>query len=140
MEELSVSEWNNKIIDEFRANDGVVGGNFERIPLLLLHHLGARTNTERVSPLAYQAVDGGYAVFASKGGSDTHPHWLHNLRANPDTKIEVGTETVAVRAREASGDEYDAIWEKQKADFPFFAGYEAKTARSYIPVVVLERV
>lgn len=135
-----MSEWNTKIIDEFRANGGVVGGNFEGLPLLLLHHIGARTNTERVNPLAYQAVDGGYAIFASKGGSDTNPHWLHNLRANPDTKVEVGTETVAVRAREATGDEYHTIWEKQKADVPFFARYEAKTARSHIPVVVLERV
>ncbi len=130
---------NDDIIDEFRANDGVVGGYFTGFPLLLLHHKGARSGTERVNPLAYQALDDGYAVFASKGGADDNPAWFHNVIANPETQVEVGTETVAVRAHEARDEEYDRIWNKQKADYATFGEYESKTARAYIPVVVLAR-
>jgi len=125
-------------IDEFRANDGKVGGMFEGAPLLLLHHVGAKTGTERVNPLMYQVVDGGYAVFASANGADADPDWFHNVQANPDTKIEVGAETVFVTVRVAEGDEHDRIWNSQKQDWPQFAEYEVKTARSVIPVVVLE--
>ena len=135
-----MSDWNQRLIDEFRANEGKVGGIFEGRPLLLLHHVGAKTGVQRVSPLMYQAVDGGYAVFASKAGADTNPHWFHNLKANPETEIEVETELVAVRARIAGGDEYDRLWTKQKRDWPHFAEYERKTARERIPVVVLERI
>jgi deazaflavin-dependent oxidoreductase (nitroreductase family) len=134
-----LSDWNKQIIDEFRENDGKVGGRFEGRPLLLLHHTGARTATKRVTPLMYQEVDGGYAVFASKAGADSNPDWYHNVKANPDTRVEVGTETVDVRARLAEGDEYEQIWEKQKSDYPFFADYESKTARDRIPVIVLDR-
>ena len=132
--------WNRKTIEEFRANGGKVGGVFARAPLLLLHHVGARTGTPRVSPLMYQAVSGGYAVFASKGGADTNPDWFHNLKANPETKIEVGDELVAVVARVADGDEHDRIWTKQTEEWPQFAVYERKTAREVIPVVVLEAI
>jgi deazaflavin-dependent oxidoreductase (nitroreductase family) len=135
-----VSDWNRSIVDEFRANGGNVGGMFEGAPLLLLHHTGAKTNVERVSPLMYQAVDGGYAVFASKGGAETNPDWFYNLKANPETKVEVGTERVAVVARIADGEDHDRIWSKQKRDWPQFAEYERKTARDIIPVVVLERI
>ena len=138
-QETKLSDWNSQIIDEFRENGGKVGGPFEGRPLLLLHHKGARTGTERVTPLMYQAVDGGYAVFASKGGADSNPDWYHNVKANPDTSVEVGTEVVDVEARVAEGDEYERIWEKQKSDYSFFAEYEAKTARDNIPVVVLDR-
>lgn len=131
---------NAAIIDEFRANEGVVGGYFAHVRLLLLHHKGARTGIERVNPLATQPVDGGWAIFASKGGADDHPAWYHNLLAQPDVSVEVGTQTFAVRAREAVGDEYDRIWSKQKADVPQFAEYERKTARDRIPVIVLERI
>lgn len=134
-----MSDWNRKIIDEFRENGGKVGGRFEGRPLLLLHHRGARTGNERVTPLMYQPVDGGYAVFASKAGADSNPDWYHNVRANPDARVEVGTEMVDVEARLAGGDEYERIWEKQKSDYSFFAEYEAKTARDHIPVVVLDR-
>lgn len=132
--------WNDDVIAEFRANDGVVGGGYAGKPILLLHHVGARTATERVSPLMYQAVDGGYAVFASKAGADQHPGWYHNLLANPATEVEVGVDTVAVKAREIHGDEYERIWERQKADWPQFAGYEEKTGRERIPALVLERI
>jgi deazaflavin-dependent oxidoreductase (nitroreductase family) len=135
-----VSEWNANIIDEFRANGGKVGGVFEGAPLLLLHHLGAKTGTERVTPLMYRPLDTGYAVFASKGGAHDNPDWFHNLRAHPDIKIEVGTETVAVTARIAVGAEHDQIWANQKRDWPQFAEYEKNTNREVIPVVVLEPV
>jgi deazaflavin-dependent oxidoreductase (nitroreductase family) len=88
----------------------------------------------------YQLVDGGYAVFASKAGADTNPDWFHNLKANPATKIEVGTEAIEVKARIAVGVEHDSIWSIQKTRFPTFAEYEEKTARDHIPVVVLEVV
>ncbi len=131
---------NTNIIDEFRTNDGIVGGFFDGKPLLLLHHVGAKTGTERVTPLMYQPVNGdSFAIFASKGGADDNPDWFYNVQASPDVKAEIGTEKLAVTARLASGDEHDRIWEQQKRDFPFFAEYEEKTARDLIPVVVLER-
>ena len=135
-----MSDWNSGIIEEFRANRGEVGGSFAGRPLLLLHHRGARTGTERVTPLMYQALDGGYAVFASKGGADTNPDWFHNLKAHPETTVEVGTDVVAVRARTIVGAERQAIWTRQTADWPFFAEYEQKTARAFIPVIVLDRI
>jgi deazaflavin-dependent oxidoreductase (nitroreductase family) len=95
-----VSDFNAEIIDEFRANKGKVGGPFEGAPVLLLHHTGAKSGTERVNPLVYQPLDNGrYAIFASKGGADTNPDWFHNLVAHPHTTIEVGTDTVPVVSR-----------------------------------------
>jgi deazaflavin-dependent oxidoreductase (nitroreductase family) len=133
-----MSDWNEKIIAEFRANAGKVGGNFEGAPLLLLHSTGARTGKERVNPMMYQAVGDGFAVFASKGGADTNPDWFHNVKANPEARIEVGTETVEVTARVPIPEERAPIWEEQKARYPGFADYEAKTDR-VIPVVMLDR-
>lgn len=133
-----VNDWNAAIIEEFRANDGRVGGMFEGRSLLLLHHTGARTGTRRVTPLAYQDLVDGYAVFASKAGADTNPDWYHNVVANPGTEVEVGTETIRVRARVTSGAERDRIWSRQKRDYPQFEEYESKTSR-VIPVIVLER-
>ena len=125
-------------IDEFRRGGGNVGGVFEGAQLLLLHHVGAQSGAKRVCPLMYQAVDGGYAIFASKGGADSNPHWFYNLRAEPATEIEIGPDTVAVRAREVTGEERDRIWSRQKVDRPQFAEYERITSRAVIPVVVLE--
>ena len=102
-----------------------------------MHHKGAKSGTPRISPLVYQALDRGYAVFASKGGAPDNPDWYHNLQANPDTEVEVGDAIIAVRARVAEGDERERIWTKQKQDFPAFAEYEANTSRT-IPVVILE--
>jgi len=134
------TNWNQRIIDEFRSNEGKVGGGFAGRPLLLLHHTGARTGTERVNPLAYQELEGGgWAVFGSKGGAPTTPDWVFNLRANPRASIEVGTETHEVVARIAEADERDRIWTRQKELWPGFADYEQKTSRE-IPVVVLEPV
>jgi len=133
-----VNDWNDRIIAEFRANEGRVGGPFQGRPLLLLHHFGARTGAERVNPLAYQQVGGAWAVFGSKGGAPRNPDWYHNLIANPRARIEVGTETFDVVARVAEGEERERIWAEQKRLMPGFAEYETRTARQ-IPVVVLER-
>jgi deazaflavin-dependent oxidoreductase (nitroreductase family) len=134
-----VSDWNQNIVEEFRANDGKVGGMFEGAPLLILHHAGAKTGTERITPLMYQPLDSGrVAVFASAAGAHKHPDWYYNIVANPDTKAEIGSDTVVVNARVAAGDEHDRIWNHQKATWPQFAEYEAKTNREVIPVVVLE--
>ncbi|MCL2731253.1 MAG: nitroreductase family deazaflavin-dependent oxidoreductase [Actinomycetia bacterium] len=134
-------DFNSKVIAEFRDNDGKVGGNFEGANLLLLHHTGARSGTERVSPLAYQQVGNGYAIFASKAGAPVHPAWYHNLVANPETTIEVGGSKIKVRARVADDAERDPIWEKQKVNAPQFAGYEEKAAGvRKIPVVVLDPI
>ena len=89
-----MSDWNTKIIEEFRANGGAVGGQFAGAPLLLLHTVGARSGQRRVNPVMYQKVDGGYAVFASKAGAPVNPDWYHNLLAQPQVTAEIGTETV----------------------------------------------
>ncbi len=133
----AVNDFNQQMIDEFRANHGKLGGMFEGNTMLLLHHNGAKSGTERVNPLAYQASTGGYAVFASKGGAPTNPDWYHNLKAHPDVSIEVGDDTIPVRARVAEGEERKKIWTKQKAAIPTFAEYEQNTDRQ-IPVVILE--
>ena len=133
-----MTDWNQSVIEEFRANGGKVGGMFEGAPLLLVHHVGARTRARRVTPLMYQDVGSDYAIFASKAGADTNPDWFHNLVADPQTEVEVGSETIPVTARVAEGEERDGIWSRQKQGFPQFAQYEANTPR-VIPVVVLER-
>ena len=131
-------DWNKKIIEEFRANQGKVGGMFEGMPILLLHHTGAKSGKVRVNPLAYQANGNRLVVFASKGGAPTNPDWFHNLRANPRATVEVGTETRDVRARVAEGEEREKIWSRQKEIMPGFAGYETKTDRE-LPIIRLRR-
>ena len=134
-----VNDFNSKIIAEFRAQDGRVGGPFEGAPLLLLHTVGAKSGQERVNPMMYLTVPGGFAVFGSKAGADTHPAWYHNLVANPAVRAEVGAQTLDLTARVASGDERERIWTEQKAAVPGFADYEQQTSRE-IPVVILEPV
>ncbi|HEV3352117.1 MAG TPA: nitroreductase family deazaflavin-dependent oxidoreductase [Acidimicrobiales bacterium] len=133
-----MSDWNAKVIEEFRANDGKVGGGFDGAPMLILHTRGAKTGEDRVHPVVYQPVGDAFAVFASKGGAPTNPAWFHNLTVNPDVTIEVGTDTIDVRARVLEDEERAPIWEKQKQLMPGFAEYEQKTSRQ-IPVVLLER-
>jgi deazaflavin-dependent oxidoreductase (nitroreductase family) len=135
-----MADWNEQIIEEFRANEGRVGGPFEGRTLLLLHHRGAKTGTERVNPVAYQRLsDDSVAIFASKGGAATNPDWFHNLVAHPDVTVEIGTESFAAHAHVAEGEERETIWERQKRDWPGFAEYEEKTKGiREIPVVVLE--
>ena len=132
-----MADWNSKIIEEFRANEGKVGDPFDGAPLLLLHTVGARTGQPRVNPMMYRPVPGGYAVFATKGGAPTNPDWYHNLLAHPDVAAEIGRTTMKLCARVAEGAERDQIWAAQKAANPGFADYEEKTTRQ-IPVVILE--
>lgn len=135
-----MADFNQQVIEEFRANEGRVGGPYEGRTLLLLHHRGAKTGTERINPVAYQRLsDDSVAIFASKGGAATNPDWFHNLVANPDVTVEIGTESFAAHAHVAAGEERESIWEKQKRDWPGFADYEEKTKGiREIPVVVLE--
>lgn len=138
MSDSGPSDVNQSIIEEFRANDGKVGGPFAGAPLLLLHTTGARSGAERVTPVIYRPDGDRWVIFASKAGAPDNPDWFHNLRAHPEASIEVGTETVPVTATVAEGEEHDRLWEAQKEDMPGFADYEAKTTRR-IPVVVLTR-
>ena len=136
----AMNDWNTSIIEEFRANAGVVGGPFEGAPMVILHHTGAKSGVVRETPLMAQVVPDGWAIFASKGGAPTAPDWFHNLVANPDCQIELGTETIDATARVLEGDERTQVWEAQKAAWPQFAGYEeATTGIREIPVVVLSR-
>jgi deazaflavin-dependent oxidoreductase (nitroreductase family) len=137
--------FDTKVVQEFRANGGKVvalahGRPFEGVPMLLLHHCGAKTGVERVNPLVYQKVGDSYAVFATKGGAPTHPGWYRNLMANPHTQVEVGTAILDVTARELEGHERNEVWQRQKILTPVFADYEEKTKNiRHIPVVLLER-
>jgi deazaflavin-dependent oxidoreductase (nitroreductase family) len=132
----SPADFNAKIIEEFHDNEGRVGGMFEGSPLLLLHHTGAKSGKSRTNPLAYQADDGRYVVFASKGGAPTNPDWYHNLKAHPNVTIEVGTDTIDVVASEATGEERDRLFRTQAERVPQFGDYESQTDRT-IPVIVL---
>lgn len=129
-------DYNEQVIEEFRANSGEVGGPFEGMPMLLLHHRGARSGAERINPLAYLMEDGRYVVFATKGGSPRHPAWYHNLKAHPEVTIEVGTETINATASEVTGEERDRLYRMQAERRPAFAECERKTDR-VIPVVIL---
>ena len=135
---MAPNDFNQQIIDEFRGHGGDVGGPFQGVPILLLHHTGRTSGEVRVNPLAYQKLEHGWAIFGSKGGSPTHPDWYLNLLAHPDTSIEVGPDTVAVKVREASGGEREKIWERQKSLVPGFKEYEQKAGSRVIPVLVLE--
>lgn len=132
-------DYNDRIIEEFRANGGRVGGLFAGTPMLLLHHVGARSGVVRVTPLAYTPdEDGRSVIVASNGGSATHPSWYHNLKANPVVEVEVGTETFTVRADELDGAARQPLWSKLLAASPSLREYEAKTTR-HIPVFTLTR-
>ncbi len=131
-------DWNVSIIEEFRANGGKVGGPFEGRPLLLLHTTGARTGQARTNPVVYMADGDGFVIFASKAGAPTNPDWYHNLIAHPDVTIEVGTQTLSVRARVTGGHEREELWTRQVKLIPAFEEYQRKTERA-IPVIVLER-
>jgi deazaflavin-dependent oxidoreductase (nitroreductase family) len=132
-----VSDFNQQIIDEFRANEGRVGGMFEGAPMILIHHIGAKSGIERVVPLVYFPEDEDRMVIvASAGGAPNHPAWYHNLKANPKIDVEVGADTFPVVAEEIVGDERDAIWQRVITDKPGFAEYQQKTTRT-IPLLRL---
>jgi deazaflavin-dependent oxidoreductase (nitroreductase family) len=132
-----VNDWNKGIIEEFRANGGKVGGQFEGAPLLLLHTTGAKSGQARVNPVMYQADGDNLVVFASKAGAPTSPDWFHNLVANPRASVEVGDRTLTVAVQIAEGETRERLWTRQKELYPGFAEYESKTTRQ-IPVVVLQ--
>lgn len=130
--------WNKTIVEEFRANEGKVGGRFEGATLLLLHTTGAKSGQPRLAPLAYLTIDGKTIIIGSKGGLPTNPDWVHNLRANPRAHIEVGTEAYDVTARELQSDDRQAIFDKVVAAAPVFGEYQANTSR-VIPLFELIR-
>ncbi|NNN01761.1 MAG: nitroreductase family deazaflavin-dependent oxidoreductase [Acidimicrobiaceae bacterium] len=134
----AVQDWNATIIEEFRANGGRVGGNFEGAPVLLLHTTGAKSGIERVNPMMYLDEDGRIYVFASKAGADTHPDWYHNLLANPQVSVELGAEHFTGVANNVVGPERSRVYAKQAERFPGFAEYQEKTTR-VIPVIELVR-
>ncbi|MGD1111427.1 MAG: nitroreductase family deazaflavin-dependent oxidoreductase [Mycobacterium sp.] len=133
-----VKAFNNNIVDEFRANDGKVTGPFAEADLLLLTTTGARSGQQRVSPLACFRIDGKLIIIGSFAGADFNPAWVHNLRANPQAHIEVGTEAYDVTARELPPTERDELFGKLTAVAPGFAEYQAKTSR-VIPLFELQR-
>lgn len=134
-----MSDYNKKVMAEFRANGGVVGGNHEGRKLLILHTTGAKSGKHRETPLVtMQADSGSYFIIASAGGAPKHPAWYHNLITTPDVSIEVGTEKFDATARVADEPERTELYEQIAAKYEFFAKYARETERT-IPVVVLER-
>ncbi|TDE30251.1 nitroreductase family deazaflavin-dependent oxidoreductase [Nonomuraea mesophila] len=133
-----MNDFNKQVIDEFRANEGRVGGMFEKAHLLLLTTTGARSGKPSTSPLMYLPDGDRQVVIASAGGGDRHPAWFHNLRAHPKVTVEVGSETFEAEAVAVEGEERDQLYARMVAQAPQFAEYEAKTTRR-IPVVALVR-
>ncbi|MCV7420536.1 nitroreductase family deazaflavin-dependent oxidoreductase [Mycobacterium yunnanensis] len=129
---------NRQVIEAFRATGGKPGGQWEGIPVVLVHHVGAKSGKKRIAPLV-PLVDGDRIyIIASKGGSDTNPDWYHNLRAHPETVAEWGAETFPVTARVLEGQEREDVYAKQVALQPQFGDYQRRTSR-LIPVIELER-
>ena len=136
-----LSEWNafnNGVIEEFRANEGKVGGGFAGAPMILITHIGAKSGKEYTSPLVYSMDGDKPVIIASKGGAPDDPQWFRNLVANPDVTVEIGADKYQGRARVAEGDERDRLFSTQAELMPNFAEYATKTTR-VIPVVVIER-
>jgi deazaflavin-dependent oxidoreductase (nitroreductase family) len=133
----TIKSFNKTITDEFRANDGKVGGQFKGADLLLLTTTGAKSGEPRISPLAYFRVDGRLLIIGSFAGADVNPAWVHNLRANPSAHVEIGNDASDVTARELPSDERDKLFGKITAAAPGFAEYQAKTSR-VIPVFELQ--
>ena len=126
-----------RLLAEFSATGGLVSEALAGTPVLLLHHVGRRTGTRRVTPLAYSCHSGGrLVVVATNGGAATHPAWLHNLRACPDIAIEVGADTITMRASEADGREREELWAEVVQQYPDVGRFASQTRRT-IPVVVL---
>jgi len=133
-----MSDFNKGIIEEFRANGGVVGGHFDGMNLLLVHTTGAKSGLERINPVA-QIMDGDrYVIIASKGGAHTNPDWYYNIKANPEVTIEVGTQKFPALAAITEEPERSELFEKMASQYPGFEDYKEKTKR-VIPVVTLTR-
>ena len=133
----TIKSFNKTIADEFRANDGKVGGQFKGADLLLLTTTGAKSGERRISPLAYFRIDGKLLIIGSFAGADINPAWVHNLRANPSAHVEIGSDSSDVTARELPSAERDELFGKITAAAPGFADYQAKTSR-VIPVFELQ--
>ena len=137
-----MAEWNdfnNQLIAEFRANSGVVGGQFAGTPLLILATTGAKSGQSRLAPLAFDRDGETFVIIASKGGAPTNPDWFHNIKANPEVTVEVGTEKFQALASEATGSERDRLFDQVVAKMPGFGDYQRNTTR-LIPVVTLTRI
>ncbi len=134
-----MNDWNKKIIEEFRQNNGIVGGMFTGAPMILLTTTGAKSGAQRTTPLVYLPDGNRMVIFASKAGAPTNPDWYHNLVANPVATVEVGADTQQYKATVITGEERDRLYAQQAAKMPNFAEYEKLTTRK-IPVVALTRV
>lgn len=134
-----VNAWNAKVIDEFRANEGKLGGQFQGAPVLLLRTTGAKSSIERTNPMMYMDDNGRRYVFASKAGADSNPDWYHNLVANPQVTVELGGETFRALATPVAGADRDRIYAIQAERYPGFREYQEKTSR-VIPVVEIVRL
>jgi deazaflavin-dependent oxidoreductase (nitroreductase family) len=138
-----MSEWNAKIVAEFHANEGRVGGPFEGAPMVLLHHIGRKSGEEYIAPTMYLAADDDPAtvyVFASKAGAPTNPDWYYNLTTAGTGSIEIGTDRYDVTVAEVSGADRNRIFDEQARRYPGFAEYAEKTAGiRTIPVLALKR-
>jgi deazaflavin-dependent oxidoreductase (nitroreductase family) len=134
-----MSDWNKAIIEEFRANDGKVGGPYENMTLLLLHTTGAKSGLPRLNPVAYMADGDRFVIIASKGGAPANPDWYYNLLANPQVSVEVGAEKFQARAKVVEEPERTELFDRMSTLYPGFAAYQRKTER-IIPVVVLARL
>lgn len=138
-----MNDFNSQVIEEFRANEGRVGGPFEGAPVVLVHHVGRTSGTTRISPMMYLPHESDpdvIYVFASKAGAPTHPDWYFNLVAAGEATIELGTESVRVRVRELTGEERDRVFAEQARRYPGFADYATKAAgHREIPVLELAR-
>ena len=133
-----MSDFNKRIIKEFRTNGGVVGDHFDGMNLLLVHTTGAKSGLERINPVA-QIMDGDrYVIIASKGGAHTNPDWYYNIKANPEVTIEVGTQKFPALAAITEEPERSELFEKMASQYPGFEDYKEKTKR-VIPVVTLTR-
>ena len=136
---MDMQEFNKSIIDEFRTNDGVVGGQFAGAPLLLLSTTGAKTGLPRVNPLAYLADGDRHIVIASYAGGPNNPPWYYNLLANPEVSVEVGNERFTARTEVLDEPERTELFAKMVETMPVFSDYQSKTTR-VIPVVALTRL
>ena len=132
------NDWNRKMIDEFRANGGKVGGMWEGRPLLLLTTTGARSSQRHTTPAMYLRDSDRLLIFATKGGAPSHPDWYHNLVAHPEVTVEVGTETYETTAIVTQGAERQQLWTWIIEQYSFFADHQTKTTRQ-IPVIALSR-
>ena len=132
------NDFNKKIIEEFRANNGVVGGYFENTPLVLVHTIGAKSGQKRINPLAYITDDDRYVIIASKAGAPSNPAWYYNIVANPEVTVEVGTEKFEAVATVVEEPERTRLYDKMSEKNPGFIEYKNKTTRT-IPVITLTR-